>query len=69
MEYASVETQDNPLIAFRKCADGGFRLESPWAEEECVAVFSADEIRRALRALNRAVGRESWKRVRRTSGL
>ena len=39
MEYASVETQDNPLIAFRKCTDGGFRLESPWAEEECAARF------------------------------
>lgn len=52
MEYTSLETDENPLICFRRIADDTFRLESPWAAFECGSTFSFDEIRKAVRELN-----------------
>ena len=52
MEYASLETDENPLICFRRTADDTFCLESPWAAFKCDSTFSFDEIRKAVRALN-----------------
>ena len=52
MEYASLETDENPLIRFRRTDDDTFCLESPWAAFECDSAFSFKEICKAVRELN-----------------
>ena len=52
MEYASLETDENPLICFRRTPDDNFRLESPWAAFKCDSTFSFKEICKAVRELN-----------------
>lgn len=52
MEYASLETDENPLICFRRTVDDTFCLESPWAAFKCDSTFSFKEICKAVRELN-----------------
>ncbi|MCL2284909.1 MAG: hypothetical protein FWC32_00925 [Firmicutes bacterium] len=42
--YDTIETDDNPQIAFR-IVEGGWKLESVWQEFVCDNIFSDDEVK------------------------
>jgi len=41
--YNTVESDENPLIAFNR-VEGGWKLESVWREFECKKVFSETDV-------------------------
>ena len=47
MYYNSIETDDNPLIAFIK-SESGYLISSPWQKFECNDCFSKEELLSAL---------------------
>lgn len=53
MEYSSLETDENPLLCFRKTEAGNYSLQSPWESFENSIPFSFAEIREAINGLNR----------------
>lgn len=50
MSYSSVETEDNPLLTFKK-KDEGWLIHSPWQKYECLVSFTRDEITEAILSL------------------
>lgn len=54
MIYSSVETEDNPLIAFIKKGDE-WMIRSPWQAYECRNTFTKDEMTSAVLHLANAL--------------
>ena len=48
--YNTIESDENPLIAFRKQTEG-WRLESVWPECECSRIFTDEEVKNFVNAI------------------
>ena len=51
MEYNSIETEDNPLILFRKAEEDGWQLVSPWQSFVSSQLHRTDELTAAINEL------------------
>lgn len=48
--YVSLESEERPLIAFYRCADGNFKFYSPHASVAHIVIVSPDALEFGLRA-------------------
>ena len=48
--YSTIETEENPLLAFHKQKDG-WKIKSVWQQFECEEIFSDDEVMDFVRGI------------------